>query len=111
MKMSVDWLDETASVVAGWGFEHAREEGPEVVDGAVLYTRVVHTLRQGERQVVLEALTYPDGTVRYWCGLDWAGLSSTPYPLDSWKHHADRVELKFQVDPETSMGLSLVLRP
>ena len=70
-----------------------------------------YDLRRGKNEhIVLEVWAYADGDVRYYLAiLRFHGLSSTSFRLDSWKHHADRVEFKFYALAGTGMGLSLVL--
>lgn len=111
MEMSPAYLERTADHLAGAGWTVAREDDERRRDGALIYTAVRYRVERGpEERLVLEALTYADGSHAYYLAIEaWRGLRCTSFPLDSWKFHRDRVELKFYAQPETGLGLSLVI--
>ena len=111
MKMTPAWMAQTTEHLAGWGFRVQETSEPRELDGVVVFTRTRYLIERAPAEVLaLEVLVYPDTTATYWLEiLDWHGLTSTPYRLDSWRHREDRVELKFAIDPETGMGLSFTL--
>ena len=98
MEMTLAYLRETVDVIAGNGF--TSNETVETVTngaGAPLYDRHAFELRRSANEdLVLECLIYPDGTETYWLELRrMHRLKTFPFQIDSWKHHADRIEFRY----------------
>lgn len=111
MEMSPAYLERTAEHLASAGWTVAREDDERRREGELIYTATrFRVARDPDARLVLEALTYADGRHAYYLEVEaWHGLRCTSFPLDSWKYHRDRIELKFYAHPETSLGLSLVI--
>lgn len=111
MKMSASYLAQTAA--------HLREAGYLVTENTqvkhrgdnVIFQRTFYQCRKPpEVDIVLEALTYPDGRETYYLEILQVGpLRSLSFPLDSWKFHPAMIEFKYYSEPETGMGLSFML--
>lgn len=112
MKMTPDWLAETAAHLESWGFTRTVDTSTRTLHDRPVYQRTRYSLARGlDESLVLDALAYADGSVSYWLEIvDWHGLQSHPYRLDSWRHRPGQVEFKYHVDPETGTGLALVIR-
>lgn len=112
MKMTPAWLEATTEHLAQWGFEVRCTATNEPDDGVRVFVRTRYLLtRSASERLALEALVYDDGPTTYWLEiLDWHGMVSFPYRLDSWRHRPGQVEFKFTLDPETGMGLSFFLK-
>lgn len=113
MKMTPEWLTQTVEHLETWGFIQTVETSTRSLHERVVFTRTRHRLTRGDwESLVLDALVYTDGSITYWLEIvDWHGLSSHPYRLDSWRHRAEQVEFKYHVDPDTGTGLALVIKP
>lgn len=109
MKMSVTYMAETARAMESAGFELTAEERPLPGEtDAVVHEFRLH--RGDDCRLVLQAIEYPGATDYYLELEEYHGMTSFSFPLDSWKHFGDRVELKYYTHPATSLGLSLTLR-
>lgn len=110
MEMSPAYMAKTAAHLAAAGWTVAEETEERRRDGVLRFTARRWRVARGPDEVlVLESLTYPDGAHAYYLEIvAWHGLTCTSFPLDSWKHHADRVELKYYTHAATGLGLSLV---
>jgi hypothetical protein len=112
MEMSPAYLEATARHLqqAGWTLVSSTENRER--DGELKFICHRHRVERAVDEVlVLEALTYPDGVQAYYLAIEeWHGITCTSFPLDSWKHRADRVEFKFYSHPSTNLGLSFIIR-
>ena len=109
MEMTLADLRETVDVIASNGFRS--NETVETVTngaGAPLYDRHAFELRRSTNEdLVLECLIYPDGTETYWLELRrMHRLKTFPFQIDSWKHHADRIEFRYYARDD---GVALTL--
>lgn len=111
MKMTPEWMGETVTHLESWSFTTEKTTEPRELDGRTVFVRTRYTLERAEQEkLVLDVLVYPDHPTTYWLEVvDWHGLVSTAYRLDSWRHRPDRVEFKYGIDPETGTGLSFTL--
>ena len=111
MKLSASYLAPTAA--------HLREAGYLVTENTqvkhrgddVIFQRTCYQCRSLPAvDIVLEAVTYPDGGERYFLEIMRMGpLRSLSFPSDSWKFHPTMIEFKYYSEPETGMGLSFIL--
>jgi hypothetical protein len=110
--MSGAYLAETVASMVQHGFHCDTALELDAPDGAGAFARTTYRLSRGtEVLFVVECCRYPDGDEGYYLEIArYHGLTSFSYPLDSWRHHADRVEFKLLADPDTAQGLALVLR-
>jgi hypothetical protein len=59
---------------------------------------------------VLEWAAHPAAPLRFFLEIERYGALRSPcFPLDSWRLHADRVEMKLSTDPTTGLGHTFVL--
>lgn len=111
MEMTRAYMHETAEALAAAGFELEHATDRVERDGALVFERDTHVLTRIGERLVLESVHYPDGEDRWFLAIEaFHGMTCTSFPMDSWKHRADRVEFKFAADAETGLGLSFVLR-
>lgn len=110
MEMSPAYMDETARAMEKKGYALAVEPLTGEVDGEVKYTGTRFTLTAEEREFQLEALTYGDDDHTYFLQIvNFHGMRTFSFPLDSWKHRDNRVEFKFVADKATAQGLAFIL--
>jgi len=109
MEMSLAYMEETADALVGHGFAIARERcsyDPEdaVVGHCFELTAPAIHLR-------LETVQHPESPERYFLEIvDYHGLRSHSFELDSWKHRPDRIEFKYQPRLDGSGGLAFTLQ-
>lgn len=110
MEMSHAYMSETAKTLAENGFELGIETHDYGIEpGSILATRYV--LRRDCETLVLETVDHPDDGELYFLEIvEFHGLSSASFRLDSWKHRPHQVELKYQPRQDGNGGLSLILR-
>jgi hypothetical protein len=107
MQMSLGYMRETVAALAEKGFA-AHESKTDYGDGVVGY---LFTLTRPEVELVLETVVHPEQPETYYLEIkSYHGLRSHSFQLDSWKHRADRVELKYQPSSDGEGGLALTLR-
>lgn len=127
MEMSSAYMATTAEHLKSQGWSLADEHNCMTLGGGVLGSdgqaaqSIIHGYRlRAERsaELLLETVESPtpDGgrLVRFYLEIvDYFGLRSSSYELDSWKFFPDRVEFKYKCDSETSLGPSFTisLRP
>lgn len=103
MEMSTQYMEELAGSLAERGYELTLQE----LDMTERVGRVFE-LRKDAVHMVFTYVTDDAGTTRYYARLvNYHGLETFSHPLDSWKIHSDRVELKFHGGP---LGLAFVIR-
>jgi hypothetical protein len=108
MEMTCQYMNETAQAFRHAGFRLQEAEVHYGSDGHV--GRQFRLSRGLHVSLVLEALeTNHAGAQFYLSIVQYHGLSSPSFPLDSWKHHPDRVEFKYLADPSTGQGLTFVV--
>ncbi len=111
MEMSIKYLNETADALEGLGFGVERILEPDAPSGKGVFARHRFVLSRPDEKLVMEGLVYPDGTVRYYLEfVDFHGIHSFSFPLDSWKHRPERIEFKYYERLDTGEGLSLTLK-
>ena len=112
MEMTPSYLRETAEHLAASGYALETSEDQHEREGLLLFVRTRYDLRCGEAEhLALECLEYADGVVRWYLAVEaWHGLTSTSFPLDSWKHRPDRIEFKYETSAATSLGLAFVVQ-
>ncbi|MEM9068569.1 MAG: hypothetical protein AAGE52_08690 [Myxococcota bacterium] len=109
MEMTPLYMNETAQALASHGFK-MRIEATDYGDEESVPATRYHLDRPGER-LILETVIHPEvGELYYLEIVNFHGLQSASFQLDSWKFRPDRVELKYQPTPEGTGGLSLILR-
>jgi hypothetical protein len=110
MEMTSAYLGETADAFEHCGFARETRIEPDAPGGRGAFIRTRHTLARPNERIVLEVCSYPDGAEDFFLEIeDFHGLSCMSFPLDSWRHHADRVEMKLRADPNTGQGFAFVL--
>ena len=105
MKMSPEYLEETARHLASAGFQIEQtntDYGDDVLGTTFLLTRP-------DESVELEHVLHPDGSTRYYFALDFHGLKARSFPLDTWRHWPDRVEFKLRVHPDLGSGFAFTI--
>ncbi len=106
--------EDMASAVAGLveaGFHSSLERDDKTRDEVRIYERLRWTLTREAVHIELEALEYPDGTAAFYLALiDYHGLSTSSFPLDSWKLWPERIEFKFYTHPESGQGLTFTIK-
>lgn len=107
---TIEDMAATASGLAEAGFQVSLERDDKHRDDVLVYERMRWTLLRGDTErLVLEALQYPDGRASFFLELDFHGLKTHSFPLDSWKLWPERVEFKYYLHPETGQGLTFTL--
>lgn len=111
MEMSVAYLADTVASMAENGWTLESDEEYVVVEGVLSSMITKHRLTQGEDRVLsIEAIAYADGTESYFMAIERYGyITSTSFPLDSWKYRDNRVEFKYYTHPETGLGISFIV--
>ena len=108
MKMSIEYMQETAEAMKNAGFTLIEDKKRYGVSGPE--SRLFRLSRGADDSLVLEALPTVDGRTQFYLAIEsYHGLQSPSFPLDSWKHHKDRFEFKYLADPSTGRGLSFVI--
>lgn len=108
MEMSPAYMAETAEVLSKKGYTITITELDERVEEQTVYVGQRYTLHADGEHIEMEALTYTDGSHAYYIKLvDFHGMESFSYPLDSWKWRDHLVEFKLVADPATATGLAL----
>lgn len=110
MEMSHAYMRETAEALATQGFELAVQEHDYGTDAFAVPATRYQLCRESET-FVLETVEHPDEGELYFLEIvEFHGMQSASFRLDSWKHRAHQVELKYQPTLDGSGGLSLILR-
>ena len=111
MEMSLDYMRETVAFMRAHGWAHQREERTMADEPGALQRREVHELRRPDgAHLRLEGLAYEDGSERYYLTLlEFSGLSSPSYRVESWRHRDGRIEFKYYEEHRTGEGLSFVV--
>lgn len=111
MKVTTEYMEETTAAMVAAGFRCDHEPLQKRRGETLVYEGHQWTLTRGpEITLELQALRYPEGMERFYLRIvDYHGLESFSFELDSWKHWPDRVEFKYYPHSETGRGLSFKL--
>jgi hypothetical protein len=111
MEMNMAYFRATLERMSGAGFEVATESDTHTDQGSLVFTRTKALCSKGEAcRLNFESLEYAAGQVDFYLEILAMGrMRSFSFPLDSWKHHADRIEFKYRADPQTGLGLALTM--
>jgi hypothetical protein len=108
MEMTTQYMKETAEAFREAGFKLEEADLRYGCDGPV--AQQFRLTRGAGVSLVMEALETTHEEPQFYLSiLQYHGLSSPSFPLDSWKHHQDRVEFKYLADPSTGRGLTFVV--
>lgn len=105
LKEAADWFADRGYVVR----EEAERFEPD--DKGRRCDVVRYRMQKADERWALECVSHPSAPFRYFLEIEnYGALQSPSFPLDSWRLHPDRIELKLGVDAETALGHSFVLR-
>ena len=108
MEMSLAYMEETVNALATKGY--AVERSQETYDEALAVTGHTFVLTKPSVELRLETVLHPEDGSRYFLHIvDYHGLWSHCFELDSWKHRPDRIEFKYQPRADGSGGLAFTL--
>ena len=106
MKMSHDYMRETAAALTAFGFALETTES-DYGDGA---RGSRYVLRRERETLTFETVVHPTEGERYFLEIEaFHGLRTFSLPLDSWKHRPGRIEVKYYALPGTGRALSFTL--
>jgi len=109
MEMSKQYMKKTAEHLKEKGYSLEEKVVPYGNDGAMGTQFVLQ--REPKQHFILETLEYSKAAPAYFLEIvQFFGLTSFSFPLDSWKYFQDRVEFKYYVLDNTGIGLSFTLR-
>ncbi len=110
MDMSHTYVRRTVEALGERGFSIEENEKRYESDEVEGPRSTSFELRLGDAiHWTLETVFLDDGEERYFLEVHrYYGMRGYSYPLDSWKFFPDRVEFKYEVNPESSMGPSLI---
>ncbi|MBX2867594.1 MAG: hypothetical protein KTR18_02910 [Acidiferrobacterales bacterium] len=111
MEMSPEYALETVKVMANRGYTLEVQEKERVDGDIVRFKGVYYHLGADQQKLVLEVLHYPSQEVRFFFEIvEFYGLSSFSFELDSWKHRDEYVEFRYYTNPETGGALTFKLK-
>ncbi|MEL6341242.1 MAG: hypothetical protein AAFQ65_15160 [Myxococcota bacterium] len=110
MDMSHDYVRRTVEALSERGFSVDPREKRYESDEIEGPNSQCFDLRLGDAiHWTLETVFLGEGEERYFLEVHrYYGMRGYSYPLDSWKFFPDRIEFKYEVNPESSMGPSLI---
>ena len=109
MEMSLGYMEETVDAMGGKGYAVERlcahyDDASTITGHTFVLTRELVELR-------METVVHPEEGERYFLELvNYHGLWSHCFELDSWKHRPDRIEFKYQPRADGSGGLAFTIK-
>ena len=111
MEMSPEYAQETANFLAQQGFTLDLKTQP-VLDKHTQekrYQSTQYRLTCTQQNLVLEVVSYPDDSHRYFLEIQHYFLASFSFELDSWKYRDEHIEFRYYTNPETGGALTFKL--
>jgi hypothetical protein len=110
MEMSPNYASETADVLANHGYSLKTDEQECTNQTELRYNAIRYHLTAKNQELILEVVSYPNGDNRYYLEIvQYLGLSTFSFELDSWRFRDDHIEFRYYTNSETGEALTIKL--